>query len=1356
MLTRSFKYVCLMLCMAFPVFASGGIKILRSDNSALDFIFTAPPVSLGNFDAGGSGRFLNPSASGACLKYGKPGEPVQLVRKEMVAVPGPNAFRLVSYNVLESETKTGRILPTPSMRKTEELSPVEDYAVTEHYAGYVPDASAKVRFAGISANRTLAELEIPLATYFPATGEIKILKQAEIRIAFDESGSATEPYMVNKEIEGRMNAFSMPVINGEQGKKWEVGTFYSRNLDNDFVNFLKNPSAQSSDKLSGGLWYRLKISEEGIYRIDRSFLSAAGINIPKEEVASIKIFGHGGTELPREVAKSVFNDLNEQEIIVETESDGSLKAVVFYGAPANGFEYLPNKSGDPRFKFRHYTNHFSKDNYYLLTWGGSDGKRAAASQPEGEVVNTPQTFVKRLFYEEELLNAFKNGSGNVFIGRTYFNEPFSNKLENIVREGDLLYRIGVAHKSENPGYFEVSDNGTVLVDKINLSGFSDDYIEGKKQFKEVAVTGNILPADNTSRIKLKYVNSKEPVSSNGYFDFYEIHYTSQNKASGNTAEFFTDPALTGISAYDIGGFSSAPLGFDVTKRNAPALLKNNGSGGTFSFRVETAGNDPRRVFISSSFKTPAQVEQIDFGNLRTDFLNTDVIMIAYKDFLPSAEEFKKYREANSGLSIGIVRTDHIYNEFSSSLPDITAIRDFIAFAFNNWEKQPKYVILWGDGHYDHRNIMTGKINYVPAHTDDDEPADTFEEIYSTSTDDYFARVAGNDALIDVAIARFTIESDKQGSEALAKIKHYEQNSSEDKWRTAVALVADDGPKGGNNTDNSLHTGHSEELAAKYIPDYMQIKKIYLPEYTTEFISNGRSKPGCYTDIINTVNNEGVLILNFTGHGNPQVWTHEGVLDRDKSIPAMTNLDKLFLLTAATCDFGKFDNPNVSSGSERMFSHAIGGAIAVFSATRVVFAGDNSDINNEFYSNLFKKEEDGERYLTIGEALFRTKQAYYGVNSEKFFLIGDPTLRILIPENNIIFDKINGSERDGATDTILVKGLEEMNIEGSVKDVHGNVIEGFNGTVELTFLDGDVDLKVKDEFNATYAFMKYGGGLAKGTFEVKDGRFNARFILPKDISFSDRTARLFGYATSEGGVYAKGSYNKIKVQGLTETHINDDDGPEISLFLDSRSFVSGSVVRDQPLLLVDLYDATGINSTGVGIGHKIEAWIDDNTQSIDLTSSYQASIKGYNYGSASKVLSGLSTGMHRVRVRAWDVLNNFSEAETWFNILPPGEAVSVQNIYTYPNPFSDGTMIVFEHNMNPPFDAVVHIYSSEGREVKTIETKVTNAFSAEVPWPGNDNSERALAPGPYYISVSVKGAEGFSGTGFSGGSALIVR
>ncbi|HCN06110.1 MAG TPA: hypothetical protein DIS79_10870, partial [Bacteroidetes bacterium] len=221
-------------------------------------------------------------------------------------------------------------------------------------------------------------------------------------------------------------------------------------------------------------------------------------------------------------------------------------------------------------------------------------------------------------------------------------------------------------------------------------------------------------------------------------------------------------------------------------------------------------------------------------------------------------------------------------------------------------------------------------------------------IKSYTSDDVFARTVGEDTAPDVAIGRITITSDAQGRNFIEKLRLYEHSASTDDWRTRLTTIADDGPKGTQGqSDGDLHLAQSENLTINHVSNEIQTRKIYLVEYPTENVARGRRKPAATQDLVSSVNTTGALFLNWVGHGNPRVWADEQILVRETTIGQFTNAEKPFFLTAATCDFARFDMTEVQSGAEELFLLPRGGAIAVFSSTRVVYSFSNDVLNRAF-------------------------------------------------------------------------------------------------------------------------------------------------------------------------------------------------------------------------------------------------------------------------------------------------------------------------------------------------------------------------------------------------------------------------
>ncbi|MFO5558449.1 hypothetical protein, partial [Klebsiella pneumoniae] len=68
--------------------------------------------------------------------------------------------------------------------------------------------------------------------------------------------------------------------------------------------------------------------------------------------------------------------------------------------------------------------------------------------------------------------------------------------------------------------------------------------------------------------------------------------------------------------------------------------------------------------------------------------------------------------------------------------------------------------------------------------------------------------------------------------------------------------------------------------------------------------------------------------------------------------------------------------------------------------------------------------------------------------------------------------------------------------------------------------------------------------------------------------------------------------------------------------------------EQPLLLLHLFDSSGINTSGSSIGHDITAVIDSNYQNlIVLNPYYQADTNSYQSGSLQYQLPVMTEGLH---------------------------------------------------------------------------------------------------------------------------------
>ncbi len=1302
------------------IYNSYGWDVISSNHNELSLSFKPVIIGFDTITTTNGQLTIIPKIKGAVLVKSSDGGPMSFVVSQNITVPSKNGFQLNSYKINSYTKINSLIAPNPFYKKVNKDDFQTIYKIkADLYNKTKESKQVELTYKGLARNRYIAELKINVAHYDKNSNSILIPKEVIVKILF------SKPAFQNNK--STIDDYDLPIsINNLQTKDWKIN--YSKIIN-------KNNKNEKTQEVKNQTWVKIKIDKEGIYQISKSMLSNLGYYINKDEINTIKIYGNGGLELSENVIDGLNNKLNEQNIIVKTKN-GELDKIIFYAAAANGFRYDSIKG------FNHYINHYSNSNYYLLTWKGEQSKSfEPIESPTGEVVNRPVTYTHRMFYEEELNNAYTGGSGRQWFGRNLLPAIFTEQLYNLDRKGDILYRASVAHRANDYGTFSIFENNKAIMD-INLNPVSG-YNDANRQYGTSIQAASIISSDDRSILKFSYKNSGGS-SALGYFDWYEIHYPAFLLPVDDEIYYYTSPELSGLTEYSINNFSNNNIyGFNVGDPANPRQIKNiSTTGGMFVFRVNLEKKHPQRYFISAKIKTPA-LESIKIANLRSDFANSDLVVITSPLLIKSANNYKNYREKQSNISVSIVTTDDIYNEFNAGMLDPVAIRDFLAFAFANWSNKPKYVLLWGDGHYDYKQISTTAPNFVPTYQVDNNTT-VFSEIDSYTSDEFFTTVAGDDRILDIAIGREPVYSDVSGDWIVEKIKHYENNSSLDTWRTNMTIVADNSWTT-DRTDGTLHTGQAERLWRNILPDDIQVKKIYLPEYPTINVAGGKRIPRANEDLVSTVNTSGNLFLCWIGHGNPRVWAHEEIFERSITVPQMKNLDKLFFLTAASCDFGRFDTPEIRSGAEELILSKVGGAIGTFSSTRLVYAEPNAQLNELLYTNFFNRNPQTGNYYTIGEVFYQTKALRVYNNDKKYCLLGDPCVKLLLPENRAIIDSLNHIYVADEKDTVTLKALSTVDIKGHITYPSSTITDKtFNGTAIITMLDCDQDISVLEDdgtkSGTTHNIVKYGGALNRSAVKVTNGEYEAKFIIPKDISFLNRTGRLFVYAYSDDNHFAKGDTRDFVLSGIDSSSIIDNTPPVIKIYLDSRDFVSGDYVRCIPLLMADLADDSGINTTGLGLGHRIEAWIDNKPKSFDITDKFNSSLTNHNSGTVEDYIFNLEPGLHTVKVRAWDVFNNFSEAETSFR-TSDCDGIIINNLINYPNPTENLTTIKFNHNISPPFDVQIDLYDILGQKINTFNSTINSAFTAEIPINCIDKNNKALSIGNYLYRLNITNANG---------------
>ncbi len=1112
--------------------------------------------------------------------------------------------------------------------------------------------------------------------------------------------------------------------------------------------------------LKNGTWTKLGIENNGIYKIGFAELKKMGLNPETIDPRNIRIYGNGGGILPEINSASRYDDLIENPILVFGEADGKFNEtdyVLFYAFGPNNI--YPDTIQNT---FSHTTNSYTLKSNYFITADIGPGKRIANQESINEV---PNKIIDTYNYFE--LHELNNSTGvNLTIksGRERWGEEFSNLLSydfkftlpELAIGKPIKFRADLIGRSQSPANssFVIKANG-VTTNNLTCGGVEFSY---DASYGSLVSTGYTTVPNPTENLLINITYNKPDLTATGYLNFIQINAISKLKLNGNFLNFSSIESFGRgkISQFNIDAINPSEITiWDITNKTNPVnqLFTVNNNVAQFTNKTEVLKEFA--VFKGTNFPKPEILEKIDNQDLHAlDFV--DLIIIAAPDFMSEAERLAAFRRTNNNLRVLVITEDKIFNEFSAGVKDASAIRDFVKMFYdragNNEANMPKYLLLFGDGSYDNIGYVKNNTNFVTSF----ESRNSHSPFGSYVSDDFFGLLDetegdfdynGNPvygaAALDVAVGRMPIQSALEARQMVDKLISY--SSLRGDWKNKYVLVADD-------QDGNLHLNHAENhyRTIRKLTNNYNIDKIYLDAYPQISTPAGSRYPEV-NNAINQAMAAGALVINYIGHGGEVGLAHEKVLTLD-DIRSWKNKTSMPLLFTATCSISRWDDPAFQSAGEQCLLNAEGGAIAMFTTTRVVFANENEAINQSFIKALYDATNIGSNN-TLGD-LFRKSKNLNGlgltINQRNFSLLGDPSLPFAIPQYRIVTQKVNEKLiSDKNLDTLKAQSL--VNIKGYIADQNGNKLNNVSGVLYPSIFDKKTTLKTLGQDigvngSRVQNFDIQKNIIYKGKVSVTNGSFDFNFVVPKDISYQAGAGRLSYYAQLDAQE-AIGSYDSIIIGGSANASNSDKIGPEIKTFLNSENFVMGGITNENPTLIVKLKDANGINTVGNGIGHNLTATItkDAKSETIDLNQYYESKLDSYQEGEINYPFNKLTAGNYTLKIKAWDVFNNSSESNTAFTVVS-SEGLQLQHVLNYPNPFTTQTDFQFEHNGGSEnLQVQVQIFTVSGKLVKTINqnTSGNGARVTGILWDGKDDFGDKIGRGVYVYRLKIRTANGQS-------------
>ena len=1112
-----------------------------------------------------------------------------------------------------------------------------------------------------------------------------------------------------------------------------------------FLCFIFSPyflGAQNA-AFNTGKWAKIAIAKQGIYQITGVQLKTLGFPLP---IASteLQLFNYNLAQLAEKVTATVSTSLTENAIQVFDGGDNQIDEkdyILFYAEGSVGW-----KEDALKFTPTHYKN-TSHDSVFYFISIGPNGKRISTMDKLNAPAQIVDQYDERWLIEVDSISILN--SGKLLLG------PAMGK--GLGKQAKLSYPINInglvlsspmklisryaATTYQTPAYFNfsINDNTIKTTAVAPISGLLYDE---SANISLDSFTYSINSTTNlASPASVNISFQSENAAAAGWIDYIELSAKRKLGFWGTGSFGFRNvsSAVKGnILQYQIQNGDASTEVWDVTNPASPRKISTDiSSTGLISFLHQADTLHEFFAVKQVGYEIPSLLGPINNQNLGG--MNVpDYLIVSAPNYLNAAKKLQNYHATVNGLKTALVNANEIFNEFSGGQPSPIGIRNFVKYLLNKAAKDkvaaPRYLLLFGIANFNSRNYNSA--SQIPVF----ESAASTGVLTSYPSDDFYSILEDNDDInnftkikkLGIATGRLPVRNTAEADTVVEKIINYQKNVNGGAWKNKITWVADDG-------DANLHLEDAEAISThlQQKKSSWNQKKIYLDLYTANKNIAGNTYPLVNSEIVQTVN-EGTLILNYTGHGNFTRLAEEAVISQT-DVLQWNNATQLPLMITASCDFAPYDQPQLSPfGFDALMKNSKG-VIGLVAASRLVFAYSNKQINDHFIQQLLVPDSLG-NFLTIGEALQRAKMQAWSaeedrMNAFKFSLLGDPAMRLSLPKYEIGIISLNQKTFTGK-DTLL--GGNKYTLKGVVNN-KGVLQNNFNGLLDFFLYDAITNKKTLANAGSSKVAMvaMQENILFKGKVTVTKGNFTVDFLLPKEVSLQKNLKmQLTAYNELSD---AMGMFDKIIAMDAGGVLINDNQGPDVKIFLNDSNFIDGGWAAARSNLILNLADSAGIQTSGNALGHDMVLVIDnDYKNTIVLNNYFLANLDSYQKGNLMYALPLLTEGAHSIMIKAWDLLGN-STTKTLNFVVPASEIVSFKNLYNYPNPFQNFTQFSFEHNkVGSSLEINLSIYDGRGNLLFTKPLNGTYKANRVVAnWDGAGIGSAQIQAGVYYYRLSIK-------------------
>ena len=1009
----------------------------------------------------------------------------------------------------------------------------------------------------------------------------------------------------------------------------------------------------SSSRLASGKWVKVAIPESGVYEITYDELREMGFSNP----ARVKVYGHGGNRIPEVMTSGNYiDDLRKVPILRITDSK-----ICFYANGPVGMT-LSDYSSTP-----HYTrqfNPYSLVGYYFLTEDNTSDLKPSKRSPVtvSNYVDTP-TSLGYFFHEKELTSI--SGSGKELLGEEFstakilvdYDMPDLADSTVVVHtviaanvSGSVSYVTGVLHGEGG------SDTTAYTVSSSRIYEPSNNYVKynyagpyASLKLSHPSEHGQFEPM-----LRFGSASANVLMARLDYFILTYKHYNYIREENGNQLNMGF--AMTkGNERYLLPNASSDVVVWSINNTQYPmeigtADYTHDSGTGRYFFVTSSAMANYVAFEPNKTLKKISGFESVDNQNLHS-LPVPEMLIISDKRFRDQAQRVADLHAAVDGMDVLVVDQDEVFNEFSSGTRDAMAYRLLCKMMYDRDPSKFKNLLLFGTGTFDNRGAMGEHPGSLLTYQSDNSNYEDF----SYTSDDFFGFLEDNSGSnlsadrLTIGVGRITAADEAEAKSDVDKLVEYYATPDYGVWRNNTLVISDQ-PEG---TDATLYTFQGEgykEMIDNELQTGMNVTTIHnimYPRSPTEFTNSVYRKTATEANhMLSDMLKDGMYYATYVGHAGKVSFTKTNKMWTTGDV-SRTSYRHWPIMSTACCDVAHFDG-DTRGIAELMFHKRDGGAIAMLTSSRMVYASGNDLLNRYFINGMFSHAATG-KMPTLGEAYKESKLGFTTGNTNKlsFFLLGDPGIVVNYPITRFNIIDINGYDMTDSTEVATIRPLMSYDVIAHVVDAEGDLDTSFNGDATMTLYDrldrfttlsqsvGGVTTERKIYFNRDK--------LGEVTGRVVNGVFTGSMIVPKTVKASNENVMVRVYAHQDNSKYMVNGFTKqVKMLPYNaNVAITDDIAPVINAMYinDEASFAEGAAVGANSMLYITVTDDQGISMQENSIEHGMTLLLDSGKGSYDDVSSYATVSDMGRLLNIEYPVVNLGEGLHTLTYTVYDMLGN---------------------------------------------------------------------------------------------------------------------